>query len=237
MTVRPRPTWSGRETVAWALLGALALALAWLLLPESSPIWLFPAVLVMLAARASRQQLLVAWLLLLLGGLPLLVLGGGGRGVMMAACLGLDLAVTLVVLRYLLSRGNALLVALGAACLRVTLELLWSHTPVGEALTWGLFVVELAPLAEVMDFGGASAGSAVVVLVSSGLGLLLADHERPYALRTVALNLGLLALLLGIGLDRIERPGGTPVRVAAIGAPGQEVRRLVALTERAAAAS
>ncbi len=204
--------------------------------PNAWPIWLVPGCIIVLALRARRRELLAAWLLLACGAsTPLLAMGWHGwawAGYTVA--MTLDLLVMILLARWLALRRGALGLVAGFAAVRAVVELAWAQTPFGELFGWGLYRLDSLALAQVINFLGVSALSSIICFMSASVATMITDPERPGALRTLAIAVGLLVLELAVGLGRMERPSSETLRVAAVTDVDGDLARLVELTEAAA---
>lgn len=240
---RPEPqpllwprTWRAGHTLLCALVGGGAMAASQWLGPGAWTIWLVPACIVALALRARRRELLGSWFVLTAcASAPFLQLGWHGWAwVRYTSIMAADLFLMILIAWWLARRRGALGLVTGVAAGRAVLELAWGQTPFGDLFAWGLYRIDSLALAQVVNFFGISALSAVICFVSAALAVLVFETERPGALRTLGVAVALTTLELAIGWGRLQRPITETVRVAAVSDLEASPERLATLTEAAA---
>lgn len=229
--------WSRRQAAAWILAGAVGLLACPTAGPWAGLTWLAPAAVTSLCVRATGRELRWTWLALTLAGAAPHFISwwpaAPGVAVGLTVGIGLDLALMLAGGRYLAARGTAFTVIVGVAALRVVIEQIWCYTPAGQTFSWGFGLVSWPSLRQVMVYGGLASLSFVMVLSGSSVGLLLAQLNRPGALRMAAGSASLLAILAGIGMGRFDRGSTEVLKVGVAAAPGGPLRRLADLTRTA----
>lgn len=236
LTIALPARWGARSCLLVALAGAVGLGLAERFGPWGWTILLTPASLVALSLKSERRWLVGAWLLFVSGALLPRWLGRSPSPVLWVESIGiaLDLAVMFGVVRLLTDRGNAFVIAVGAGCVRVACELVWSLTPFGDSFAWGLYLIDATPIAQASHVGGLAMFSFGVVFSAAALALIVLDPERRAVHRTFALSVAGLSLVLALGVGRLGRTASEVVRVAAVSSAEGGEARLTALTTAAA---